>query len=394
MENIQISGSELTLETLISSSLLNHVYGGVYFVDRNRKIKLWNKAAEKITGYTAEEVIGSYCHDNVLKHENIIGVNLCQSYCPLIAAMNNDTHIEDRVYLFHKEGYKIPVWVNIIPIKDKNNNIIGAIENFVDDTEHEDLRIAKKKLQKYYDRMLTELDSAKIIHESILSRIDYPDNINFRVSFKPHHSIGGDFYGIIKVDDNKNFVYIGDVSGKGIPAAILTCYMKNEIDFIVRNLKDVDNFSPAKVLYEVNNSTMEVMKSTRSQTTLWCGIIDCKNKTLSYSSAGHENPLKVNGNATTIIANNGILIGFLKNYRYDNNLLNINNKDLFILYTDGITDQRTFNDKKLGKSWLIKTINELDNKTQIPQTIIEKLEKLLKTNKQVDDMLIMSLQLR
>ena len=53
--------------------LLDHLYDGLYFVDPQRKITFWNRTAEQITGYTAEEVIGSHCYDNILNHVDADG---------------------------------------------------------------------------------------------------------------------------------------------------------------------------------------------------------------------------------------------------------------------------------------------------------------------------------
>lgn len=56
------------------NDILDNIYGGVYYVDKNRKIKYWNKEAEKITGFSKEEVIGEYCYNNILQHVDAKGL--------------------------------------------------------------------------------------------------------------------------------------------------------------------------------------------------------------------------------------------------------------------------------------------------------------------------------
>ena len=66
-------------------TILDNLYDGVYFVDLDRKITYWNKGAERITGYTAGEVVGNRCFDNILMHVDSRGTLLCKDLCPLAA---------------------------------------------------------------------------------------------------------------------------------------------------------------------------------------------------------------------------------------------------------------------------------------------------------------------
>ncbi len=112
-------------------SVVNDLSDGVYFLDRSRQIVYWSKGAERITGYKAEEVQGSHCSDNILCHVDVSGENLCElSVCPASRAMNQDRIQESEVYLHHKNGHRIPVFVRCHPWLDDNNHIQGAIETF------------------------------------------------------------------------------------------------------------------------------------------------------------------------------------------------------------------------------------------------------------------------
>lgn len=103
---------------------------GVYIVDRNRVILYWNSAAERMTGYTAEDVIGKSCADNVLIHVTETGVELCTGACPISDSINNGKANQARVYLHHKEGHRIPVYVRTAPFLNQANSIVGGIELF------------------------------------------------------------------------------------------------------------------------------------------------------------------------------------------------------------------------------------------------------------------------
>lgn len=134
-------------ETCFTESFLDHLYEGVYFVDKQRRIQFWNKGAEKMTGFGCEEILNEHCYGGILCHEDENGLNLCMANCPLIEAIDYGKHVEKRVYLRHKQGYKIPVWVHVTPIKDKEGNVVGAVEIFENDSAYEELKQANAKLE-------------------------------------------------------------------------------------------------------------------------------------------------------------------------------------------------------------------------------------------------------
>lgn len=113
----------------ILGDLIENSGDGIYFVDTDRKLKLWNKAAERITGYTASEVLGSYCQDNILYHIDGEGCPLCIVGCPLYSTLGDGQNRSAEVFLRHKDGHRVAVQVTIFPVYD-NGKIIGAFEMF------------------------------------------------------------------------------------------------------------------------------------------------------------------------------------------------------------------------------------------------------------------------
>lgn len=113
--------------------IINNLTDGVYFVDTERTITFWNAAAETITGYTADEIVGKRCQDNILNHIDEEGRPLCQVGCPLFATLIDGNQRKHRVFLRHKDGHRIPILVNIFPVVD-NGEIKGAIEIFTRDS--------------------------------------------------------------------------------------------------------------------------------------------------------------------------------------------------------------------------------------------------------------------
>ena len=112
------------------ADIVNHIADGVYVVDKDRRISLWNKAAERITGFTAEEVEGRSCAQSLLTHTDCSGKSLCKADCPLAITLVDGEVRQAVVNLHHKSGHRIPVHVDISPVRNEQGQVIGAVETF------------------------------------------------------------------------------------------------------------------------------------------------------------------------------------------------------------------------------------------------------------------------
>jgi diguanylate cyclase (GGDEF)-like protein/PAS domain S-box-containing protein len=135
-------------ESHLLRGVLDNLYEGVYCLDPQRRIFFWNKGAERITGYRAEEVLGRSCEDNILCHVDAQGRNLCREGCPVARAMRDGRRHEGDLFLLHKNGYRKPVRVRVAPIEDADGAIVGAMEIFSDDISTENLRQRIARLEK------------------------------------------------------------------------------------------------------------------------------------------------------------------------------------------------------------------------------------------------------
>ena len=129
-------------------SLLDNLYDGVYFVNLERQITYWNRGAEHLTGYAADEIVGRFCWDNILRHINDEGVSLCQGLCPLVKAMKEGKALDHEVFLHHKDGHRVPVLVRVSPVRDPEGKVIGGVEVFSDNSPKITLMQRVEDLQK------------------------------------------------------------------------------------------------------------------------------------------------------------------------------------------------------------------------------------------------------
>ncbi|MBN2038843.1 MAG: GGDEF domain-containing protein [Spirochaetes bacterium] len=162
--------------------IFDNLYDGLYFVDTDRVITYWNKAAERLTGYKAEEVVGHSCSDNILMHVDVNGTSLCHGMCPLAMTMADGESRESEVYLHHKDGHRVPVSVRVSPMLDSGGEVIGGIELFSDISNVKYIETRMKELEEMamMDN-LTRLANRNYIEKEMSLRLE--ENKRYDVPF-------------------------------------------------------------------------------------------------------------------------------------------------------------------------------------------------------------------
>ena len=216
----------MTADNDFYKSLLDNLYDGVYFVDRDRKITYWNRGAENITGYKSSEVVGKRCSENILMHVDGECNALCKRQCPLAETIANGRRCEEEMYLHHKDGHRVPVLTRIAPITDSNGQVVGAIEVFSDNTK----RITALHRIEELEKMalldpLTELGNRRYAE------------INLHTRFDELHKHGFPF-GVLFVDID-HFKKINDMYGHDVGDKVLKMVAKT----LLNGIRSVDTVS-------------------------------------------------------------------------------------------------------------------------------------------------------
>ena len=157
-------------------SILDNLYDGVYMTDASRRISYWNRGAEKITGFTAEEIIGKHCWDNLLQHVDEKGNSLCQGECALSKTICQGCPQEMEAFLYHKLGHRVPVRIRVNPVRDAYGAIVGAVEVFTDNftSQRAQERIAALEQMAYLDSLtgIANRRFAEVSLTAALSELD------------------------------------------------------------------------------------------------------------------------------------------------------------------------------------------------------------------------------
>ncbi len=245
-----------------------------------------------------------------------------------------------------------------------------------------------KKLEHEKERINTELNIAHRIQKATLpkKRIDNED-IRLEGFCKPAKEVGGDFYDFYELDEDNTMLIIGDASGKGVPAAIITLITQNSIKLLIKN-----HYDPAKVLYDVNNQLCE-NNPEMMFITLFLGVYNRKSHKLTYANAGHDTPIiRESDEYCFMDIDSEIVLGIMEDYEYSNYEKTIDDK--LILYTDGITDAQNGDNELFGQERLIKFLNNTASEENTIEELIGTINEFVENEKQFDDMTLLTLTVK
>ncbi len=188
--------------------LLDRMEDGVYIVDRARRIVYWSSGAARITGYTAEEALGNCCAQNLLRHVDAQGRQLCTQGCPLAAVIEDGRPRAAEVFLHHKSGKRVPVRVHAAPIRSFDGTIIGAFETFSETTSSLAARERARQLeQAALTDVLTGIANRRCLDQALEARFSEFTRLGVR-------------FGVILVDVDR-FKAFNDQHGHAVGDEVL-----------------------------------------------------------------------------------------------------------------------------------------------------------------------------
>ncbi|HYM61272.1 MAG TPA: diguanylate cyclase [Thermoanaerobaculia bacterium] len=118
----------------VQNAVLDQIGEGVCLVDLDRRITFWNRAAERLTGWTRSEAVGSVCSEDFVLHCSADGEVLSEVECPLAAALEDGEARETEMHLLHRGGSRLSVHLRSSPMYDEAGFIIGSVQIFSDNT--------------------------------------------------------------------------------------------------------------------------------------------------------------------------------------------------------------------------------------------------------------------
>ncbi len=248
----------------------------------------------------------------------------------------------------------------------------------------------QRKLTLERSRLQSELEVANVIQHSLLPVINesYPgrEEIDVSAFMEAAKEVGGDFYDTFFVDKNHIAFVIGDVSGKGVPAALFMASSKIILQNCIRDIPDLSEAigTANHVLCERNEADMFV--------TVWAGVLDLTTLELEYISAGHNPPVHIsNGKAEFFKTKNGFVLAGMDGVKYKKYTVQLNRGDNVILYTDGIVEAETEKHELFGDDRLIACLDGKGGSSaaSITELVKNSVNAFVDGNSQFDDMTLL-----
>jgi PAS domain S-box-containing protein len=249
-------------------------------------------------------------------------------------------------------------------VRDRPTAAGGKVVIQADITEN---KRAEAALQEAYgiikdqrDRMEDELNIGREIQMSMIPLVfpPYPDHGEFSVfaALEPAREVGGDFYDFYFIDEERFCFCIGDVSGKGVPAALFMAMAKTLI-----KSRAADDRSTASILTHVNDE-LSVDNNKCMFVTIFSGILNIRTGELLYTNAGHNPPYlkRKDGTLQRLDQRHGPVIGAVEGMVYAERRDTMEPGDLLLLYTDGVTEAMDVGDRLFSENRLEQLLASMD----------------------------------
>ena len=243
---------------------------------------------------------------------------------------------------------------------------------------------------------MRELEIARDVQARLLPQHPpHLERVERAMFFRPAKLVGGDYYDLIRAPDGGLAFTLGDVSGKGIPAAVFMASMQASlrIPFVQGRQLLTD------LIADVNDSA-HTSASAGRYSTLFCGLIDSEARTLTYVNAGHCPPMLVrraqDGKVTVrLLTAGGFPLGLFPGAQYEQEVVGLEPGDLVVCYSDGISEATSAENELWGESQIEKLLEESVGRSpdEVTKRLVEAADNFAAGAEQADDMTILTLRI-
>ena len=255
------------------------------------------------------------------------------------------------------------------PFTAGDQKLVTAIATQIG-TAIQNARLVSASLDR--QRLLQEMNLAHDLQMKLLPSTDgVAPEAEVTARVVPAESVGGDFYQLFKLRDRKTGVMIGDVSGHGYRAALIMALAMSASAIHAQNF-----VNPGEMLGALLKSLRDELESTEMFIGIFYGVVDPEQEKLSYANTGHPHAFVISqeGTITRLAAVNPPL-GIVADVPNTASLSWVKQKDLLVLFTDGISDARNLRDERLGEERVLELIKE--NRENDTQVIVDRVFKML-----------------
>lgn len=221
--------------------------------------------------------------------------------------------------------------------------------------------------EKQLRQIEQELETARSIQIRLLPK-ENPKIPGFDIAgiSYPATEVGGDYFDFIGLENNRWTIALGDISGKGIPAALLMANLQATLrNQALSNKTLLDCISSANHFLYLNTETNKFV-------TLFCGVLDPRDRVFTYVNCGHNFPYRLNKDGEfQALEKGGIVLGMLSDYPFEQETLSLAPEEIIVIYSDGVTEAEDHSEALFGESRLQEIIKQ--NKQLTAKQLIDKI---------------------
>ena len=254
----------------------------------------------------------------------------------------------------------------------------------------------KEENQLFHKHLEMELEVARKIQQTLLTqKIPEIPGLDISTFNQPAKHVGGDYIDLIELSSGDLGIAIGDVSGKGMPAALLMANVQASLRRYSETL-----YSPGEIITRINNSLCPICQYIEEHRfiTLFYGVLEPKSGILTFSNAGHNYPIvfRRNFGICEEMESTGLPCGIMEDFIYEESQIKLNPDDIALFYTDGVTEASNIEEALFGeerlKDLLIK--KHQSDSSSLLMDIYHELENFIVDAPQFDDITIIVLKMK
>ncbi len=233
---------------------------------------------------------------------------------------------------------------------------------------------------KERERVHQEMQVAALIQQTLLPR-DLPSISGWGIDafYRPARAVGGDFYDFIHLDDGRLGVVIGDVTDKGVPAALVMATCRSMLRAAAHN-----HSSPGAVLSEVNNALVSEIPPAMFVTCLYA-IVDTHTGEIVFANAGHNLPYVRNSSGVAELRATGMPLGLMLGMTYDERTHTLDAGDVMVLTSDGITEAHNVEGEMYGFPRLMGRVGVKPKDGDVVSALVADLEQFTGPDAEQED---------
>ena len=342
MDLNKLDKKELIAKLNINQKIMDEVPIGFCITNENGIYEEINPHYCKIYGYSREELLGEH-FSIVTTNDNVEQLNELHD-----KFINRGGEISREWKVKRKNGEEIIIAATAARVKGIDGTY-KKVTYVIDITEK---KKEEQKLIKTKRQLDHEINKAKKLHENTLpNEIPEINNLDIYAYYRPANKVGGDYYNLIKLSDNKLLFYISDVTGHGLDAAMMSAFIKSTINSYLELCSSGESIEPKEIIEFLFKQNQKENFPEDYFIAILIGIIDTSKNQMIYSSAGMHIPLIICNNDLKELEAGDLPIS--KNIPFE--LVNYKNKkvklplnSILFVTTDGIFEQRNESNQVYG----------------------------------------------